>query len=96
LSQSGKQLVFASSAPSRSPSAASATSDIWSGVQAGASPSIVSAPAAAGGQTAGLSSSVLAGVVILGLGLIGLAGGGAYLVVTRRRAAAGAGARTRS
>jgi hypothetical protein len=96
FSRHGKQLIFSSSAPSRSPSAASASGDLWSGFRAGASPSIVSAPAAAGGQGAGLSSSVLAGLVIFGLGLIGLAGGGAYLVVTSRRAAARDGARKRS
>ncbi|MDQ6774992.1 MAG: hypothetical protein M3071_01965 [Actinomycetota bacterium] len=95
FSRHGNQLAFASSAPSSS-SAASASGDVWSGVQAGASPSIESAAAGASGQPAGLSSSVLAGLVIFGLGLIGLASGGAYMVVTSRRAAASAGARKRS
>jgi hypothetical protein len=87
FSRHGHQLTFASSAPSKSSSAASATGDLWAGVQAStAAPSIASA-AASGAQSTGVSSAVVAGLVIFGLGLIGLAGGGAYLVVTSRRRA---------
>jgi hypothetical protein len=92
----GKQLVFASSAAAKAPSAASATGDVWSGVQAGRTPASIAAAASAGGQAGGLSSGVLAGLVIFGIGLIGLTGGGLSLaVVTRRLAGGRAGARKR-
>jgi hypothetical protein len=65
-------------APSRS-----ATGDLWSGVRSAATSPIAAAEASAGGQTGGLSTSVVAGMAILGLGLAGLTG--AFLVTAGRR-----------
>ncbi len=78
------------------PSPRSATSDVWSGFGASAARSPVSAAAAASSsaQGGGLSSQVLIGMVILGLGLVGVLGGVLVTVARRRTAAASKSTRT--
>jgi hypothetical protein len=56
---------------------------------AGAKPSLASA-AAVGGESGGLSGGVIAGMAILGLGLVGLTGGALVATGRRRRASVGA------
>jgi len=72
------------------PTTRSATGDLWSGVSSAGTPSLASA-ASVGGQGGGLGAGVLAGLVILGLGLVGLTGG--FLVTAGRRRRAGASKR---
>jgi hypothetical protein len=98
VTREGGQSVFSSSTAPRSSgrSSASAAARKWSGVpSAGANPSLASA-AEAGGKSGGLGGLV-AGSVILALGLVGLAGGALLVTVRRprRRAAGIAGERQR-
>lgn len=84
--------VFASSVPPRTaaaPSARSATGDLWSGFGAPARSPVSAAQASSSGQGGGVGAQVLAGVVILGLGLVGLFGGVLVTLARRRRATAG-------
>jgi len=57
-----------------------------------AKPSLASA-AAAGGNSGGLSGVVVAGIAVLGLGLVGITGGALATAGRRRRAVGTAGAR---
>ena len=66
----------------------SAAGDLWSGVTSGASSSLDSA-AAVGGQSNGLSGGMVAGIAILGLGLVGITGGALLVTARRRRGAVG-------
>ncbi len=98
VTRQGGQSVFSSSTAPRSSgrSSASAAARKWSGVpSAGANPSLASA-AEVGGKSGGLGGLV-AGSVILALGLVGLAGGALLVTVRRprRRAAGIAGERQR-
>ena len=85
------------SSPARSSTPAvserSAAGDLWSGVTSrGGNPSLASA-AAMGGQSDGLSGGAVAGIAVLGLGLVGIAGGALATAGRRRRAGAGAATR---
>ena len=80
-----------SSAPATAnaaPSARSATGDLWSGVRSAGTSPVLAAEATSAGQGAGAGTGVVAGVVILALGLTGLTGG-VLDAARRRRAAAG-------
>ena len=68
------------------PSPRSATSDVWSGFGAPSRSPVYAAASAVGQGGGGVSSQVLAGIVILGLGLAGVVGGG-LAVAARRRGA---------
>lgn len=100
--QGGKSVFSSSAAPKPSKHAArahskaparvqatapvrGATGDLWSGVSSAGTPSMASA-ASVGGQGGGLGSGVIAGLVILGLGLTGLTGGFVVTAGRRRRA----------
>jgi hypothetical protein len=72
------------------PSTRSATGDVWSGFAAAKQSPVAAAASYAGGQAGGLSSQVLAGVLVLGLGLTGLAGGAFAVTTSRRRRTAAA------
>jgi hypothetical protein len=68
------------------PSQRSATGDVWSGFTAPAKSSPVSAAAAySAGHGSGISSQLVIGLVILGIGLTGLFGGAVAVSVARRR-----------
>ncbi len=92
VTRQGGQSVFSSSTAPRSSgrSSASAAARKWSGVpSAGANPSLASA-AEVGEKSGGLGGGLVAGSVILALGLVGLAGGALLVTVRRpRRRAAG-------
>jgi hypothetical protein len=71
------------------PSQRTATGDVWSGFAAPAKSSPVAAAAAySAGHGSGLSSQLVIGLVILGVGLTGLFGGAVAVSVSRRRTAA--------
>ena len=63
----------------------------WSGAGASSRSPLSAAEASSAAQGGGISSQVLAGMVILGLGLVGLFGGALTVTVSRRRRAAQAG-----
>ncbi len=73
------------------PSPRSATGDVWGGFGAPARSSVSVASASASGQASGVGSQTLAGMVILGLGLVGLLGGALVAGSRRRRASARSG-----
>jgi hypothetical protein len=82
-------------APATAPAASkrSATGDLWSGVSSlGRSP-LAAAEATSGASSGGLGASVVAGMLILGVGLAGLTGAFLY-TAGRRRTAASATRRT--
>lgn len=81
----------AHSAPAASP-VRSASGDLWSGVTSTAKSYQPTAASSAGGQDSGSAPGMIAGFVVLGLGLTGLVGG--FLVAEqRRRRASGASGR---
>lgn len=75
----------ATPAPRATPPAGSSTSDLWSGVAAPAKSPLAAAEATSGGKAGGLPGSVVAGLLVLALGMAGLTG--AFVVTTGRRRA---------
>ncbi len=94
--RSGDQSVFASStAPgkdkasrSEGPSESTAASEGWSGVTSTANPSLAAAEAMGEDSGGGLSDGLVAGIVLLALGLAGITGGSVLVAARRRRAGA--------
>jgi hypothetical protein len=72
------------------PSPRTATGDVWSGFAAGAKSPVAAAASYPGAQGGGLSSQVLAGILVLGLGVTGLCGGALAVTTSRRRRASAA------
>lgn len=70
------------------PSARSAAGDLWAGVKPAARSSVFAAEASAAKQAGG--APMTAALVVLGLGVVGLAGTASVLGLRRRRAAASA------
>jgi hypothetical protein len=97
----GGQTVFASPAAkararatskARTPSARSASGDLWQGFKPEARSSVFAAEASAA-KTGG-GAPLTAALVVLGLGALGLAGSASVLGVRRRRAAAKSSGKT--
>ncbi len=65
--------------------ASSSTADLWSGVAAPAKSPLAAAEATSRGQAGGLPGGVVAGLLVLALGMAGLTG--AFVVTTGRRRA---------
>lgn len=94
----GGQTVFASPAAKAratsksksraTPSARSAAGDLWAGMKPAARSSVFAAEASAAKQAGG--APMTAALVVLGLGVVGLAGTASVLGLRRRRAAASA------
>jgi hypothetical protein len=80
------------------PSPRTATGDVWSGFAATSRSPLSAAASYSGSQGGGLSSQVLAGMLVLGLGLTGVCGGAFAVTTSRRRkvAAARAGKRNKA
>lgn len=76
----------AAEASRATPSARSASGDLWSGFKPAARSSVFAAESAAGDQ--GSAAPMTAALVVLGLGLVGLVGTASVLGARRRRAAA--------
>ena len=100
VSRQGGRSVFSSSSAAKGsarPAAptGSASGDLWTSVQSARTPSVAAAAGPVDGRSGELGTGVLAGVLILGLGVTGLTG--AFLVTAgrRRRVTGGAGANQR-
>lgn len=76
------------------PSARSAAGDLWAGMKPAARSSVFAAEASAAKQAGG--APMTAALVVLGLGVVGLAGTASVLGLRRRRAAASATGRSSS
>jgi len=83
-----------SKASDATPSARSASGDLWSGFKPQARSSVFAAEAAGANQGSG--APMTAALVVLGLGLVGLVGSASVLGLRRRRAEANATARSSS
>jgi hypothetical protein len=100
----GRQAVFASStAPERAksksraaaretPSAGrvSATEDLWTTAPSATGKPSMATAAEVGGDSGGLGATMVAGIIVLGLGLVAIIGGVLVAEVRRRRETAGA------
>lgn len=87
--EQGSQSVFASStAPKRKAAAGSvsATEDLWSAAPSAGGKASLASAAEMGDDGGGLSTAVLAGIIVLSLGLVGIVGGLLAAEVRRRRA----------
>jgi hypothetical protein len=85
-----------SAARAVAPSPRTANGDVWSGFAPASKSPVTAAAATSAAQGGGLSTQVLAGMVILGLGLTGLCGGAFAFTASRRRKTATARSRSDS
>ncbi|HWF25060.1 MAG TPA: hypothetical protein VG275_06420 [Solirubrobacteraceae bacterium] len=80
-----------SAAHVKAPSQLSAVGDVWSGFAPSSRSPVSAAASASAGHGGGLSPQVLAGALVLSVGLIGACGGAFALMTSRRRKSARAG-----
>ena len=80
-----KAKAGAASPSTASPSTSTAVADLWEGFASGKNPSLVPNASDSGAPAAGTSSGVVAGLALLGVGLLGLLGLGGLIAAGRRK-----------